>query len=111
MITTNCYRRVLLLFVLQIFAIQTFFAQQRTPVTKVLENALGAVVTVGVFETDLSKKTLGFRGNPVELAYAKMLDLSGASGSGSGFFIRHNNRTLIVTNAHVIEQAADKEGS
>lgn len=111
MITANCYRRSILLFVLQVFAIQAIFAQQRPPVTKVLENALGAVVTVGVFETDMAKKTLGFRGNPVEQAYAKMLDLSGASGSGSGFFIRYNNRTLVITNAHVIEQAADKEGS
>lgn len=84
-------------------------ATQASPET--LENVLGAVVTVGVYETDPAKKSLGFRGNAAEMAYAKMLDLSGASGSGSGFIIVHNGKQYVVTNAHVIEQAADADGS
>jgi S1-C subfamily serine protease len=85
------------------------FAQPAAPTT--LENALSAVVTVAVYETDFAKRSLGFRGAPADLAYAKMLDLSGASGSGSGFVIRHGDKLLVITNAHVIEQAADKDGS
>jgi S1-C subfamily serine protease len=96
--------------------IQTAFsykgtAQKSESASAVLEDALSAVVTVGVFETDFAKKSLGFRGAPSDMAYTKMLDLTGATGSGSGFLIRHNNKTLIITNAHVIEEAADKEGS
>ncbi|RVU00129.1 trypsin-like serine protease [Mucilaginibacter limnophilus] len=84
-------------------------AQKASP--DVLENVLSAVVTVGVFETGAAKKSLGFRGNASEMAYAKMLDLSGASGSGSGFIITYNGKPYVVTNAHVIEQAADTDGS
>ncbi|RYY40112.1 MAG: serine protease [Chitinophagaceae bacterium] len=83
-------------------------AQPATPAT--LEGALSAVVTVAVFETDFAKRSLGFRGAPADQAYAKMLDLSGASGSGSGFIIRRGDQMLVITNAHVIEQAADKDG-
>lgn len=79
--------------------------------TDIVENSLSAVVTVAVFETDAAKKTLGFRGNPADMAYAKMLDLTGASGSGSGFFIRYNGKPYIITNAHVVEQASDAGGS
>lgn len=77
-----------------------------------LERVLGAVVTVAVYETDVTKQALGFRGAaPVDIAYARMLDLSGASGSGSGFVIQREGHKYVVTNAHVVEQAADEDGS
>ncbi|GAB4093997.1 S1C family serine protease [Flaviaesturariibacter terrae] len=86
-------------------------AQAPSPTSSTLEGALSAVVTVAVYETDFAKRSLGFRGAPADQAYAKMLDLSGASGSGSGFIIRRGDQLLVITNAHVIEQAADKDGS
>lgn len=86
-------------------------AQAQTATSTTLEGALSAVVTVAVYETDFAKRSMGFRGAPADLAYAKMLDLSGASGSGSGFIIRRDDRNFVITNAHVIEQAADKDGA
>ncbi len=108
--------KLLFKFLCLLLFIQTVFtpkgvAQPNTSASGILEDALSAVVTVGVFETDFAKKSLGFRGAPSDMAYAKMLDLTGAAGSGSGFLVKYNNKTLIITNAHVIEQAADKEGS
>ncbi|RYZ19457.1 MAG: PDZ domain-containing protein [Chitinophagaceae bacterium] len=88
--------------------------EAQTAASTTLEGALSAVVTVAVYETEFGKRSLGFRGGPAnaaDQAYAKMLDLSGASGSGSGFIINQGGRPLIVTNAHVIEQAADKDGA
>ena len=76
-----------------------------------LENALGSVVTVAVYETEETMKPLGFRGNNAEMAYSKALDLTGAKGSGSGFVITRNGKNYVITNAHVIQQATDKEGS
>lgn len=98
-------------FVLLVFSCHLCLRTAAQDRSDVLENALGAVVTVGVFETDVAKKTLGFRGNPSEMAYAKMLDLTGVRGSGSGFFIRHDGKAYVVTNSHVIENAADADGS
>jgi S1-C subfamily serine protease len=98
-------------FLFFVFSLSIFNNAIAQATSDMLENALGGVVTIAVFETDLAKKSLGFRGDPSEMAYAKMLDLSGASGSGSGFIIKQNNRTLVITNAHVIEQASDKDGS
>ena len=102
-------KNLILLFVLN--AISLISMAQVTSETEALEDFLPAVVTVGVFETDLTKKTLGFRGNSTDMAYAKMLDLSGASGSGSGFFVKLNEKLYVITNAHVIEQASDANGS
>ena len=77
----------------------------------ILEESLGGVVTVGVYSTETTKKSLGFRGNSSDMAYSKMLDLSGASGSGSGFIIKYNGKPYVITNSHVVENAADEDGS
>lgn len=79
----------------------------------VLENSLGAVVTVAVFKTQEIKQILGTRGGAPfsEDAYRKALDMSGATSSGSGFLVRKNNKTYIITNAHVIEGASSVSGS
>ncbi len=82
-------------------------------VSEMLENALGAVVTVAVYETLPANRQLGYRGGSSisEEAYRKALDLTGATGSGSGFIIEHNGRPYVVTNAHVVENASDEDGS
>ncbi|CAF0984253.1 unnamed protein product [Rotaria sordida] len=70
-----------------------------------LENTLSAVVTVAVYNTSTTKKSMGFsRGNGDD-AYSKILDLSDVQGSGSGFIINYNNIPYIITNAHVVEYA------
>jgi len=77
-----------------------------------LEDVLSSVITVGVHKTDFAKRTLGFRGSGVsEIAYEKALDLAGAVTSGSGFVIEKNGKKYVITNAHVIENALDEEGS
>jgi S1-C subfamily serine protease len=83
----------------------------QTP-SDMLENVLSSVITVGVHKTDFAKKTLGFRGTSFsEVAYEKALDLAGAVTSGSGFVIEKNGKKYAITNAHVIENALDEEGS
>lgn len=85
------------------------FAQQ---ISDMLEDAIGAVVTVGVYQTEIAKQALGFRGEAAsESAYQKALDLSGAMSSGSGFIIEKNGKKYVITNAHVIENASDEPGS
>ncbi len=79
--------------------------------TKMVDYALSAVVTVAVYQTDVAMKPMGFRGNTSELAYTKALDLTGAKGSGSGFVVKKNGKLYIVTNAHVVQEAADTDGS
>src|SRR5688500_7291186 len=78
-----------------------------------LENAIQGVVTVAVYKTEAIASQLGARGanTAIEEAYSKALDLSGASGSGSGFVILKDNKSYVVTNAHVIENASDASGS
>lgn len=81
-------------------------------ISDVLENRLGGVVTVGVFKTDLAKNALGFRGESAsEMAYKAALDMTGVTSSGSGFIIEKNGEPLVVTNAHVVENASDEKGS
>ncbi len=103
-------KKIIALLLLVSFAAGRLAAQPKDE-TVVLENTLGAVVTVGVFETDIAKKSLGFRGQQSDMAYSKLLDMSGASGSGSGFIIKYNGIPYIITNAHVVEQASDANGS
>lgn len=87
-------------------------AQTSTPtISDVLENVLTAVVTVTVEKTEQTKQILGFRGNAEDLAYERILDLSDAKGSGSGFVIEKNGKKYVITNAHVIEEASEKSGS
>ncbi len=92
-----------------------FFAQviAAQTISDVLENTLGAVVTVAVFKTDIAKKPLGFRGEAFASseAYAKALDLTGAKSSGSGFVVAKNGKKYVITNAHVIETASTESGS
>jgi len=83
----------------------------QTP-SDMLENVLSSVITVGVYKTDYAKKTLGFRGTSLSVvAYEKALDLAGVVTSGSGFVIEKNGKKYAITNAHVIENALDEEGS
>ncbi|MEO6253396.1 MAG: trypsin-like peptidase domain-containing protein [Ferruginibacter sp.] len=84
---------------------------QNSPAVKMVDYALSAVVTVAIYQTDIAMKPMGFRGNSNELAYSKALDLSGAKSSGSGFVIKKNNKLYVVTNAHVVQDAAETDGS
>lgn len=84
---------------------------QNSPAIKMVDYALSAVVTVAIYQTDVAMKPLGFRGNSNELAYSKALDLTGAKSSGSGFVIKKNNKLYVVTNAHVVQDAAATDGS
>lgn len=84
---------------------------QNSPAVKMIDYALSAVVTVAVYETDVAMKPMGFRGNANQLAYSKALDLTGAKGSGSGFVVKKNDKLYVVTNAHVVQDAAETDGS
>ena len=84
---------------------------QNSPAIKMVDYALSAVVTVAIYQTDVAMKPMGFRGNSNELAYSKALDLTGAKSSGSGFVVKKNNKFYVVTNAHVVQDAAETDGS
>ncbi|MCO6495427.1 MAG: serine protease [Bacteroidetes bacterium] len=91
------------------FYSSTVYAQ--TPTNKI-ENALSAVVTVTVEKVMTAGKALmGFRGKISEEAYQKSLELSDAVSTGSGFIIEKNGKKYIITNAHVVEDASDEDGS
>lgn len=77
-----------------------------------LDEALAGSVTVAVKKNkDIGKVIMGFRGAVSMEAYEQSLKLSNALSSGSGFVIEKNGKKYIVTNAHVIENADDSEGS
>lgn len=93
-------------------------AQNSPYIGDVLEKAVAGVVTVAVFKTDFANRLMGMRSesNPqidslLEIAYGKALDMAGAKGRGSGFAIEHAGEKYIVTNAHVIDNAANSQGS
>ncbi len=86
-------------------------AAKSSNATKMIDYALSGVVTVAVYQTDVAMKPMGFRGNSSEIAYTKVLDLTGAKGSGSGFVVKKNGKLYVVTNAHVVQEAADADGS
>lgn len=92
----------------------THWTTQAQTSSDVLEQALGGVVTVAVYQnSEGGNKPLGVRGNannPV-VAYARALNLSGARGSGSGFVVEQGGQKYVITNAHVVESAADAVGS
>ena len=88
-----------------------YSAAQTKSIPDMLENTLKGIVTVAIYKTDFAKKPLGFRGAPSDLAYSKVLDLSGAKESGSGFIVEYNNKYYVITNAHVVENAASQDGS
>lgn len=85
-------------------------------ISDVLENAISSVVTVAVYQEQDVYRILGFdeektRGENIDVAYDKLLDISDAAGSGSGFIISKNGKKYVITNAHVIETASDLPGS
>lgn len=81
-------------------------------ISKTLENTISGVVTVAVYESDETNKSLGYRGdNLIDIAYAQALNLTGAVSSGSGFVIKADNKFYVISNAHVVESAKDKDGS
>jgi S1-C subfamily serine protease len=94
------------IFYLLMVSSQLLFSQN---ISDILENSLSGVVTVAVIETKETNELLGYRGTNV--AYDKKLNLSGFSGSGSGFIIEVNGKKYVVTNAHVVESADDKKGN
>jgi S1-C subfamily serine protease len=81
-------------------------AAQANGVPDMLERVLPSVVTVAVNQATEIKAVFGAVGrSAADAAYARVLDLSGAKGSGSGFVIERNGKKYVVTNAHVIENA------
>jgi S1-C subfamily serine protease len=83
-------------------------------ISDILESAISSVVTVAVFKTEDIPTLYGFDENVtrgLDEAYQKMLNLTGAFCSGSGFVIEVNNKLYIVTNAHVISSASSDKGS
>ncbi len=83
-------------------------AQQSTEA--MLDNALSAVVSVGIFKAEATKQPLGYRGRS-DVAYEKKLDLSDAYCKGSGYVIDVNGKKYICTNAHVVESATNEPGA
>ena len=99
------------LFLVFIIHFINYSTAQTNQIPDMLENTLKGVVTVAIYQTDVAMKPMGFRGAPSDLAYSKVLDLSGAKGSGSGFIIDYNHKNYVVTNAHVVQEAAAQKGS
>ncbi|MEZ0609425.1 S1C family serine protease [Fibrella sp. WM1] len=108
-------RTTLQLTLLALITLPRLAMGQSTPTqSDVLEQALGGVVTVAIYQNDENgSQLLGTRGsseNP-NAAYARALNLSGARGSGSGFVVEQGGQKYVITNAHVVESAADAAGS
>lgn len=83
-------------------------------VSDILENALGAVVTVAVYKTMPVNRQLGSRGADSgfsKVAYQKALDLLDANGSGSGFLVEKDGKKYVITNAHVVEMVSTEPES
>lgn len=74
-----------------------------------LEKTLRSVVTIALYELEESDAVFGFgeEDRAAEIAYREALDLSSATSSGSGFVIEYSGKLYIVTNAHVVEGAAN----
>jgi S1-C subfamily serine protease len=91
-----------------LFTVSIIYAQQSAE--NMLDNALSAVVSVGVYKIEGTKQELGFRGRS-DVAYDKALDLSDAYSKGSGYVIEVNGKKYVCTNAHVIEKAKNESGA
>ena len=102
-------RCLICLFIIQFYCVHVLAQENKIP--DMLENVLKGVVTVAVYQTDAAMKPMGFRGAPSDMAYSKVLDLTGAKESGSGFIINYNNKNYIITNAHVVQNASSQNGS
>lgn len=102
------------IYFIYLLALSLTFSVKAQTQSDVIENALSSVVTVVVYKTTDVNTVLGMRGavdEKVSSAYKRALDLSGAEGSGSGFVIGMNGKKYIITNAHVVENAAPENGS
>ena len=82
-------------------------------VSDIFENTLSGVVTVAVYENKVANKLYGFRGKPTisQTAYEKALNLNGVRSTGSGFVIERNGQKYVITNAHVVELAAESDSA
>lgn len=86
-------------------------------ISEILEKALTGVVTIKFDETELGKAAFGFANDETQkmsaadIAYAEVLQLENAKGTGSGFVILHEGKKYIITNAHVIETVKDVDKS
>ena len=84
-----------------------------------LERVLPGVVTIAQYKANtlvVEDERGGRRMLPIAKVraadpYKKVLDLSGALSAGSGFIIEHEGQKYVVTNAHVVEAAADDRGA
>jgi S1-C subfamily serine protease len=84
-------------------------AQEMHSAAPMLERVLPSVVTVAVYKSQTAKRAFGFAGNPADAAYQRVLDLSGAQSSGSGFIVERGGRKYIITNAHVVESLGGED--
>ena len=87
--------------------------EKKAPSTsEMLEKSLAAVVTVKTTSRAKGKNVFGLAGNTTsDVAYARMLKIGDASGTGSGFVIDYKGKKYLITNAHVIEKVESSEGS
>jgi S1-C subfamily serine protease len=78
---------------------------QTTP--DMLQRVMPGVLTIAVNETSPVKNAMGAASGSTRFdkAYDRVLDLSDAKGSGSGFVVKYGDRYFVVTNAHVVEMA------
>lgn len=108
---TQVATRLFALLVAFVFTLSSVNAQKTD--ADMLDKAIGAVVTVAVYKTDANAKALGFRDgvSNAQKAYEKMLDLGSTKVSGSGFVVEKNGKKYVITNAHVVENAADENGA
>jgi S1-C subfamily serine protease len=85
-------------------------AQEVRSAAPMLEKVLPSVVTVAVYKSQTAKRAFGFAGDASDAAYQRVLDLSGAQSSGSGFIIERGGRKYVITNAHVVESLGGEDG-
>lgn len=109
--TLNFGTKLMALLIAFTFTLTSLKAQKND--ADMLENTIGAVVTVAVYKTEKDNKALGFRGpaDNSDKAYEQILDLGSRRSSGSGFVVEKNGKKYVVTNAHVVESASEKEKS
>ncbi|MCI5054573.1 MAG: trypsin-like peptidase domain-containing protein [Flavobacteriales bacterium] len=81
-------------------------------IESVLDEKLSAIVTVAIYESGDHDRVFGFgESADVPIAYKGILDLAEAQSSGSGFVLSYNLKKYVVTNAHVINSAAEGDNS
>lgn len=70
----------------------------------IIEKTLSSVVTVAVYKADTHGRPYGFGADD---AYARVLDLSGTAGTGSGFVVEYDGKKYVVTCNHVVQNAME----